>query len=488
MKTSPSLLWFRNDLRLADNPALSSAIEEGGAVIPVYIWTTQRRAWMPGAASRWWLRESLGTLSAGLGQFGSRLVLRKGNPARVIEELVRETGAESVHFNRRYDPEGKNEDIVVEERLRRIGARVHSHNASLLFEPETLRTKQGRPYRVFTAFWNACVARASRPLPIPTPRNIPAPRSWPSSLRVEDLGLTAEGESSDGLAVYWRPGSEDAMKVLDAFIANRIDRYADDRNRPDLMGTSRLSPHLHFGEISTRQIWDAVETRRVHGARKADPDGRSTFMTEVGWREFAHHLLFHFPHTPLEPLRPEFSKFPWKDDKKLFDVWCRGETGYPLVDAGMRELATTGWMHNRVRMVTASFLVKHLLIPWQRGAAWFWEKLVDADLANNTLGWQWTAGCGADAAPFFRIFNPVSQGERFDPEGQYVRRWVPELGGLPDKWIHRPWQTPSGSLKASGIELGRDYPRPIVDHMAARRRALKAFDKLKTTRTQNSPA
>jgi len=281
-----------------------------------------------------------------------------------------------------------------------------------------------------------------------------------------------------GLRAAWKPGSAGAEAELKRFLRDGLLTYPEGRNRPDLPGTSRLSPHLHFGEISPRQVWHAVkrsaESKSVSAAVWRDWQ----FLTELGWREFAHHLLFHFPHTPEQPLRPEFARFPWRKNPVWLRAWQRGQTGYPFVDAGMRELWATGWMHNRVRMVAASFLVKNLLLPWQDGARWFWDTLVDADLANNTLGWQWTAGCGADAAPFFRIFNPVSQGDKFDPEGAYVRRWVPELARLPSTWIHHPWQAPPTALAAAGIELGRTYPRPIVSHLVSRELALEAYRRI----------
>jgi len=310
----------------------------------------------------------------------------------------------------------------------------------------------GRPYQVFTAFWRACQAMPEPGVPLPAPECIPAPERWPESLAIEELGLDPIPDWAGGLREVWTPGEAGAMRLLREFLA-RADGYADERDRPDRAGTSRLSPHLHFGEVSARQVW--------HAARGVEP-----YLRQLGWREFSAHLLHHFPHTATEPLRPEFRAFPWRMDAAALRAWTRGRTGYPLVDAGMRELWHTGWMHNRVRMVAASFLVKHLMIPWQEGAAWFWDTLVDADLANNTMGWQWCAGCGADAAPYFRIFNPVLQGEKFDPEGAYVRRWVPELADVPARFVHKPWLAP---------EPPREYPAPIVDHDFARLRALAAY-------------
>jgi deoxyribodipyrimidine photo-lyase len=309
--------------------------------------------------------------------------------------------------------------------------------------------------------------------PYPAPKRLRAPAEWPASLQISKLGLEPKVDWAGGLRQTWRPGERGASRQMKAFLDRAIETYSTDRDRPDRRGTSRLSPHLHFGEIGVRQIWHAV---RRHGAA-ADPseEMHATYLRQIAWREFSYHLLFHFPDTPRQALRPEFRRFPWRVDRKRLRAWTRGMTGYPLVDAGMRELWHTGWMHNRVRMLAASFLVKHLMIPWQEGAAWFWDTLVDADLANNTMGWQWSAGCGADAAPYFRIFNPVIQGEKFDPDGEYVRRWVPELTRLPNRWIHKPWEAPAELLSKAGVELGKNYPRPIVEHAAARKRALAAL-------------
>ena len=309
--------------------------------------------------------------------------------------------------------------------------------------------------------------------PRPAPGRLRAPAQWPVSVAISKLGLEPEVDGADGMRQMWQPGERGASKRMEAFLGSAIEIYGTDRDRPDHGGTSRLSPHLHFGEISARQVWH--EARRHGTAADPSEETDATYLRQIAWREFSYHLLFHYPHTPRQALRPQFRRFPWRVDRAGLRAWTRGKTGYPLVDAGMRELWHTGWMHNRVRMLAASFLVKHLMIPWQEGAAWFWERLVDADLANNTMGWQWSAGCGADAAPYFRIFNPVTQGERFDPEGEYVRRWVPELVRVPNQWIHKPWEAPVALLSEAGVELGKSYPRPIVEHDVARRRALAAL-------------
>ncbi|MFO1464024.1 MAG: deoxyribodipyrimidine photo-lyase [bacterium] len=469
MKNSGAIVWFRQDLRLADNPALQAAQAAGGWVLPVFLWSPEEEgAWAPGAASRWWLHQSLNSLAAELRCRGLELVIQRGPAAAALEALIEESGAGAVFWNRRYEPASMARDAAVKERLRARGIRAESFNAALLFEPWELETKGGGPYRVFTPFWKACLGRPEVASPTPLPPRLRSPDPAPASLRLADLGLEPKIPWDQGLREAWRPGEAGAWDEMERFLEVAMPAYLSDRDRPGVVGTSRLSPYLHFGEISPRQVWHAVRERAARDRRAGAQRGAEGFLRELGWREFSHHLLYHFPETAERPLRPEFEKFPWRRDARALSAWQRGETGYPIVDAGMRELWRTGWMHNRVRMIVASFLVKDLLIPWQEGARWFWDTLVDADLANNTLGWQWTAGCGADAAPYFRIFNPVSQGEKFDPEGDYVRRWVPELASLPKERVHQPWQA-----GAAG------YPPPIVDHGAARALALRALETIK---------
>ncbi len=471
----PSLVWFRHDLRLADNPALLAAVRRGGPVIPVFIWApTEESRWQAGSASRWWLHESLARLDSSLRERGSRLTIRTGPTGETIRDLIDQSGATAVYWNRRYEPALTSRDSNLKSALRHDGLIADSFNGGLLFEPWTVLNQKGQPFRVFSAFWKACLRQPAPAPPDDAPSLIQNARHWPATLRLTDLGLEPTIDWTGGFRASWCPGEAGASEQLDCFVKEALPGYPTDRNRPDRPGTSRLSPHLHFGEISARQIWFAVHEQQRGAGTRPCAEAIRNYASELGWREFAHHLLFHFPHTPDQPLRTEFTDFPWKVDRKALRAWQRGRTGYPIVDAGMRELWHTGWMHNRVRMIVASFLVKDLLIPWQEGAAWFWDTLVDADLPNNTLGWQWTAGCGADAAPYFRIFNPVSQGEKFDPNGDYVRHWVPELKRLPPEWVHQPWEAPACVLADAGIELGRTYPRPIVDHNAARARALEA--------------
>lgn len=479
---SPTLLWFRRDLRLQDNPALQAAVARGAPIVPVFLLDdADHGRWAPGAASRWWLHQSLAALEAALRQGGSRLVLARGGAREALRRLVNETGAGAVYWNRRYEPATVARDSAIKAEFAGAGLDVRSFNGALLHEPHEIANRQGRPFQVFTPFWRHCL---TQPVAVPVKfreTRLAAPARWPRSLALEELELRPAKPWDAGLAAAWTPGERAAAKRLAEFIADGMDDYAEQRDRPDVDGTSRLSPHLHFGEISPRQIWAAVRARAKDSGVFPPSRGASVFLAEVGWREFAHHLLYHFPRMPEEPLRAEFARFPWAEDPDggRLRAWQRGRTGYPIVDAGLRQLWQTGWMHNRVRMIAASFLVKHLRRPWADGAAWFWDTLVDADLASNTLGWQWSAGCGADAAPYFRIFAPVLQGQKFDPDGTYVRRWVPELARVPATYVHAPWSAPADVLAAAGVRLGESYPRPIVDHATARAEALAAFKQLR---------
>lgn len=477
MTTTPTIVWLRNDLRLEDNAALIAAVQRGGPVVPLYVWAPHEHGdWGPGAASRWWLHYSLQELDRQLGRLGSRLIVRQGDSLAALREIVRATQADAVFWNRRYEPALASHDARVQRELERDRVQCATFNGSLLFEPWEVATKQGKPFQVYTAFWRATGAAREPAAPEGAPPRLPAPPRWPGSLPIDQLGLLPALDWAVGFHARWRPGCDNAAGQLGAFLDQPISRYGEDRNRPDRRGSSRLSPHLHFGEISPRVVWHAISQRLAAGADAAFEKAAEAYRKELVWREFAHHLLHHFPGTVDKPLREEFELFPWAEDARAERAWQRGRTGFPLVDAGMRELWKTGWMHNRARMVVASFLVKDLLIPWQSGARWFWDTLVDADLAANTMGWQWTAGCGADAAPYFRVFNPVLQGERYDPEGGYVRRWVPELADLPSRWIHKPWAAPADVLRDARVEIDHSYPSPIVDHGAARQRALAAYD------------
>lgn len=442
--------------------------------MPVFIWDpVSEEPWLPGGATRWWLHQSLAALDSSLRALGSRLIIRRGPVLATLQAVAKETGANAVVWNRRYEPSVIARDKHVKESLTSEGIEAVSFCGALLHEPWTVENKSGNPFQVFTPFWKTCLTKPDPAEPLAAPEQIIAPVKWPESLPLATLELEPQIDWAGGMRAAWTPGEAGAQKRMARFLADAASRYGAARDIPGIEGTSRLSPHLHFGELSPRQIWHAARLSGLPGWRE------SRYLTEVGWREFAHHLLYHFPHTPTEPLRREFGRFPWKENAAFLTAWQRGRTGYPIVDAGMRELWATGWMHNRVRMIVASFLVKDLLISWTEGAWWFWDTLVDADLAQNTLGWQWTAGCGADAAPYFRVFNPSGQGEKFDAEGDYVRRWCPELARVPKQWLHRPWEAPAETLAAAGVVLGRDYPRPIVDHAAARNFALEAFATLK---------
>ena len=463
----PAIVWFRRNLRLRDNEALLAAARSGQPLIPLYVEDTADI----GAASRWWLHHSLAALGAALAGRGCGLVIMAGSPADVIATVARETGANRLYYTRRYEPASRLEEDEVEAR-HGDDIDIEAFDDGLLNHPRTIVTGGGTPYKVYTPFWKAASNRGEPPEPAAAPAAIRFADHGLRSLQLADLGLLpAAPDWAGGLRETWRPGEDGALARLDAIDAV-VGGYAGDRDRPDLDATTRLSPHLHFGEISVRQAWHAIR-RAEMGARGSR--GAEALLRQLYWREFSAYLLYHFPGLPATPLRGEFGQFPWIDDDEMLRAWQRGRTGYPIVDAGMRQLWATGWMHNRVRMIAASFLVKDLMIPWQRGADWFLDTLVDADLANNSASWQWVAGCGTDAAPYFRIFNPTLQGRKFDPAGDYVRRWVPELGALPARHVHEPWLAKEDTLAAANLRPGRDYPAPVVDHGEARRRALEAY-------------
>lgn len=469
---APAIVWFRNDLRLDDNPALTAAARSGAPIVALYALDDDSAgAWRMGGASRWWLHHSLAALARDLSRFGVLLTLRRGRAEFVLESLAAETGASAVYWNRLYEPWAMRRDSAIKAALRTRGLTVESFNASLLFEPLHMRNKQGETFKVFSPFWRACLAAEGPADPSPAPPELkPAPA--PASDALDDWRLLpTKPDWAQGLCDCWRPGEAQARARLADFARNRAREYKVARDFMAREGVSRLSPHLHFGEISPRRIWAEITA--------AVGEAGLPYLRELGWREFCHHLLVANPNMPEQALDRRFNAFPWRDDAAALEAWRKGRTGYPLVDAAMRELWITGYMHNRARMVAASFLVKHLLLPWQEGERWFWDTLVDADLANNSGGWQWVAGCGADAAPYFRVFNPVLQGEKFDPEGNYVRRYVPELARLDARWIHRPFEAPADALRAAGVTLGETYPRPIVDHAKARARALDAFEAMR---------
>jgi deoxyribodipyrimidine photo-lyase len=447
-----TIVWFRQDLRLRDNPALHAATRREGAIIPVYIWSPEDEGeWPPGAASRWWLHQSLTALDGTLRERGSRLILAQGRAHKVLDELATKLSATAVYWNRRYEPAARESSTDVKQQLRKRGIDAESFNSALLAEPHEVLNQSGEPYRVYTPYMRRVLHDLDPPKPLPAPSRLNAPNSWPDSVTLDALELVPSIAWYKTMERLWEPGEAGAQKRLGWFLKHALADYTSRREQPAERGTSGLSPHLHFGEIGPRQIWHAL-----------GPKGRnSQYLREIIWREFAYHLLYHFPDTPTKPLRPEFAHFPWKRNAKFLRAWQRGRTGIPMVDAGMRELWATGVMHNRVRMIVGSFLVKNLLQTWQEGARWFWDTLVDADLAANTMNWQWIAGSGADAAPYFRIFNPQTQGERFDPEGVYVKKWVPERAEQPSKSIHAP------------------SPHAIVDLAESREAALDAYNEMR---------
>ena len=480
---SPCIVWFRDDLRLSDHPALHAAANTGAPVICLYVFDQPDRpnARPLGGAARWWLAQSLRALQASLQAIGSSLVLRRGPAAKIITALAQEAGAQAVHWNDIAQAPYQAQADQVAAALEAIGVASQGFPGDLLVSPTYIRNKEGRGLRVFTPFWKRVQALGDPPKPLPAPKALGKDsNSAPTvaSDRLADWYLEpTRPDWAGGLRQRWHPGEKAAQARLCEFLKSHVAGYSGDRDRPDRAGTSGLSPHLRFGEISPRQVWHAA--RFAAAERHALSGDIDKFLSEVGWREFCRHLLFDVPDLATRNLQPAFDAFPWKHDDKALTAWQRGQTGYPIVDAGMRELWHTGVMHNRVRMVVASFLVKHLLIDWREGEKWFWDTLVDADAASNPANWQWVAGSGADAAPYFRVFNPILQGEKFDPDGAYVRRWVPELSGLPDGLIHQPWSAAPLELASAGVELGNNYPRPIIDHKVGRERALAAYAKLR---------
>ena len=472
-RASPVIVWFRQDLRLKDNPSLLAA---GGNVIPVYILDETEGLRAPGGASRWWLDKSLRRLDEDLRALGSRLILRRGPAYSVLGQLIRETGAEALHWNRLYDAGSIARDRIIKQHHSDAGIACRSFNGALLNEPWEIANRSGAPYRVFTAYWRAARSRIADLHGEAAPTRLASPPDWLQSDCLSDWGL--HPGSPDWSAGFgdWEPGEAGAGRLLTRFLEGPLSGYGDARDRPDLPGTSRLSPHLHFGEIGPAQVWRATLEAVTQGAPVREAD---KFLSEIGWREFHHHLLFYNPQLATRNFRSEWDGFSWRDDDAGFRAWTRGMTGYPIVDAGMRELWATGFMHNRVRMIAASFLIKDLMIDWRRGEAWFWDTLVDADEAQNAANWQWVAGSGADAAPYFRIFNPVTQGLKFDPDGAYIRRWVPELAKVSKAFIHEPWKAVAGLASRLDAQIGRDYPGPIVDHALARDRALQAYAALR---------
>lgn len=470
-----NIVWLRQGLRVSDNPALHGAAQEKQPLLPVFIWKPNAaNDQLPGSASQWWLHYSLCSLSKTFAALGSPLVICVGMPEQVLPELARKYKAAAVFWNRSCTPADM-DDISVTAALKEAGAvpRIYS-STNYLIHFDDVVNHSGGPFKVFTPFYKrASAVPAYRPLPAPD--TLIKPDNTLAGVPLESLELLPKINWTAGLQAAWQPGEAGAKLRLEQFIENEIGDYNDLRDYPAQAGTSKLSPHLHFGEITPGQIL-AVVSSWCESKRSSKLNFHAeAFTRQLYWREFGAYLLHYFPEMKNSPMRPEFERFPWRNDGDILKRWQQGKTGYPIVDAGMRELWHTGWMHNRVRMIAASFLVKHLLQPWQSGAAWFWDTLVDADAANNTLGWQWVSGCGPDAAPYFRIFNPILQGEKFDSKGEYIRQWIPELANMDTKYIHAPWTAPTEALHNAGVVLGKEYPKPIVDHKTARQQALDAF-------------
>lgn len=478
---NPVIIWFRNDLRLSDNPALHAGIKSGKPLILLYIHDEKSKGLRAfGAAFKWWRHNSLRALEADIASRGGRLIFRSGAAMDVLKALVKETSASAIYWNRRYTEAEQAVDSEVKKHFKDQGLEVESYNGSLLIEPWQVKKDDGGWYQVFTPFWRRAQELTFIEKPLPSPSKISSFSDKIASDNLDDWGfIPTKPDWAGGMRAFWQPGEKGAHERLKTFLDEGLEGYGANRDRPDLAeGTSRLSPYLAHGEISPAQIWRAVDALKGQDHPSSEKD-RQKFISEVGWREFSYNLLYHFPAFATRNFRKDFDNFPWEKNEKALLKWQKGQTGYPIVDAGMRQLWQTGWMHNRVRMIVASFLIKDLMVHWRVGEEWFWDTLVDADPANNAASWQWVAGSGADAAPYFRIFNPVTQGQKHDPKGDYIRNYVKELENLDEKAIHEPEKADDKALLKARVKLGESYPRPIVDHSKARNHALEAYQSLK---------
>lgn len=477
MTTKKTIVWFRQDLRLRDNPALTHAVAQGD-IIPVFIVDTEApEPAKLGAASQWWLHHALVSLSESLGH---KLLIRHGKPLPILQEVMAEFEATAVVWNRLYEPWQRERDQTIKACLNATTEIARSFNGALLWEPMSVLKKDQTPYKVFTPFYRkGCLTRTDPRFPLPQPEVIPIVQALqPCPEAIDALDLLPHINWYQTIQATWQPGEAGAADRLADFIQGAATEYQTARNLPAVKGTSMLSPHLHFGEISPNQIWYAIHGAFGNAFESKDLD---VYLSELGWREFSYYLLYHWPDLQHKNFNAKFDRFPWRNDDTALKAWQTGQTGIPIIDAGMRELYQTGYMHNRVRMIVGSFLVKNLLIDWREGERWFWDTLLDADMASNSASWQWVAGSGADASPYFRIFNPILQGEKFDQQGEYVKRYCPELAQLPNKIIHKPWQSSAEVLASFGVVLGNNYPAPIVDLKHSRERALDAFSQIKAS-------
>ena len=470
MTNNVTIHWFRQDLRITDNPSLYAAAKQG-TVLPIYIFDTENAGkYSSGSASNWWLHHSLSALNKSLNE---SLSVYRGDPIKILAKLIETHRITGVYWNRCYEPWRVARDKKIKNDLKKLNIDVQSFNGTLLWEPWEISKKDGTPYKVFTPFFRKGCLQASTPhMPFPQLGDMRLLCDEKNKTTIDDLSLLPKIPWHKQLEPYWQIGEQAALKKLRKFLNKGLVNYKEGRNFPAKENVSRLSPHLHFGEISSHQVWYAAEQQE----RSDDLDH---FQSELAWREFSYSLLYHFPDLPKKNLQAKFDHFPWSENDEALIRWQQGQTGFPFVDAGMRELWQSGYMHNRVRMVVGSFLVKNLLLHWYHGERWFWDCLVDADLANNSASWQWIAGCGADAAPYFRVFNPITQGQKFDASGEYTRRYVPELKDVPDKYLFNPWEAPASVLQQAGVYLGKNYPEPIVDVKLSRERALNAYQSIR---------
>lgn len=472
------IIWLRKDLRLHDHPGFAQAIEQGYEIIPIYIWDESEHRWQEGGASRWWLHHALVDLQDQVSKLGGKVFIHPIEKGYTVSDflikLIKQYGADAVYWGRRYEPEIVERDQSIKALLKEDGYDVCSFNNHLMFEPHTVENKSGKHFKVFTPFWKHCLIREVEGLTeISTEQWANA--NWcnvPSRETVEDLELLPNIPWDKEFYKLWKPQRKEGLARLAEMVKSKYKTYNDQRDIPSMDGTSQLSPYLQWGQISAREVYHAFSQSYTEAAEKG-------YLRQLFWREFSYHLMFNEPHTPEKPLRPEYEQFPWENNEVFLTAWKKGQTGFPIVDAGMRQLWQTGWMHNRVRMIVGSLLVKHMLQDWREGASWFWDTLVDADLANNTMGWQWIGGSGADASPYFRIFNPIIQGEKFDPDGSYVRKYCPELKDVPNAYLHKPWEMPELELAAAGVILGKTYPEPVISHQEGREKALAAYAQFK---------